>query len=161
MMGEYFSSGVAGAGTTQLADTPSLCQEGVRGLWSWSSWPSSSSSSWPSWSTFTMCTRSCCQRWSCSSWSYWSTWSSWSTSCLQVCKRIIKQQLAESHSMCEYANYVQVNVFARDQYFCVCEGRFLVARWWILNHHQHCRAWYFNILILYTLISSSLQGLIL
>ena len=26
---------------------------------------------------------------------------------LKVCKRIIKQQLAESHSMCEYANYVQ------------------------------------------------------
>merc|ERR1719319_947972 len=25
----------------------------------------------------------------------------------EVCKRIIKQQLAESHSMCEYANYVQ------------------------------------------------------
>ena len=24
-----------------------------------------------------------------------------------MCKRIIKQQLAESHSMCEYANYVQ------------------------------------------------------
>ena len=29
----------------------------------------------------------------------------------QVCKRIIKQQLAESHSMCEYANYVQVNSY--------------------------------------------------
>ena len=28
---------------------------------------------------------------------------------VQVCKRIIKQQLAESHSMCEYANYVQVD----------------------------------------------------
>ena len=29
----------------------------------------------------------------------------------QVCKRIIKQQLAESHSMCEYANYVQVALY--------------------------------------------------
>ena len=29
----------------------------------------------------------------------------------QVCKRIIKQQLAESHSMCEYANYVQVDLY--------------------------------------------------
>ena len=25
----------------------------------------------------------------------------------EVCKQIIKKQLAESHSMCEYANYVQ------------------------------------------------------
>ena len=32
----------------------------------------------------------------------------------QVCKRIIKQQLAESHSMCEYANYVQVDLYLKN-----------------------------------------------
>ena len=45
---------------------------------------------------------------------------------VQVCKRIIKQQLAESHSMCEYANYVQVDTMLMMSVFKSIQSR----SWW-------------------------------
>ena len=42
---------------------------------------------------------------------------------VQVCKRIIKQQLAESHSMCEYANYVQVDTMLMMSVFKSIQSR--------------------------------------
>ena len=54
--------------------------------------------------------------------------------CFQLCKQIIKQQLQETHSMCEYANYVQGNLISlTDRLRCKI---IRAIRGWALRHRS-------------------------